>query len=128
MNVGRERDVADAIQSGVEVIYRVELEQAVAELAARDDFGFEFRTLRCQEEGPLRARKVYPLSVPLCDFVFPCDANGVVFEESWQPDKAGRREFEARTCQILQAIETRAARTIHRSKSYRLLMVNKIVY
>ncbi len=45
MDVGRQRDVADLVEHGEEVICRVrewrELEKTLAELAALDDFGFE---------------------------------------------------------------------------------------
>ena len=42
MNVGRQRDVADAIEGGEEIVHRLELKKAVAELAALQDFGFQF--------------------------------------------------------------------------------------
>ncbi len=42
MNVGRQRDVADAIESREEIFHRFELKQPVAELAALEDFGFQF--------------------------------------------------------------------------------------
>jgi hypothetical protein len=45
MDVGRERDVADLVKHGEKVVGRIaewgELEQAFAELAALEDFGFE---------------------------------------------------------------------------------------
>ena len=42
VNVGRQRDVADAIEGSVEIVDRLEAEEAVAVLAAFEDFGLEF--------------------------------------------------------------------------------------
>jgi hypothetical protein len=41
-DVGRKRDVADAVEDGIEIVDRVEAEEARTEVVALQDFGFEF--------------------------------------------------------------------------------------
>jgi hypothetical protein len=41
MDVGRQGYMADAVEDGEEIVHRLEAQQALAELAALDDFGFK---------------------------------------------------------------------------------------